>query len=276
MVQSVNITSATEPITYRLWKNGAPTPNGIAPGKEQSDSSGWITYVSEPEVTVYPAAEPTGAALLMCPGGGYFGLSSLYEGSMLAQPLNEMGITLAVLKYRMPNGNHEVPREDALRALEILSENAAELKIDPAKIGIGGASAGGHLAATVVSHPGKVTPVFQVLFYPVITMNEAFTHAGSRNLLLGEKPTQKLIDYYCNELHVSPETPPTFIAVSQDDPGVPLKNSTDYFQALMANKVPVSFHVYPTGGHGWLCQPTFTYRHQAISELTAWLTSLPK
>ena len=273
MAQVINPISAAEPITYKLWQNGAPTSNGIAKGLEQSDSTGWITFVSVPEITVYPADRPSGTALLLCPGGGYFGLSSLYEGSALAQPLNEIGVTLAVLKYRMPNGHHEVPREDALRALDILNDKASELKIDPEKIGIGGASAGGHLAATVISHPGKIAPAFQVLFYPVITMSEEFTHSGSRNLLLGDKPSENLIEYFSNELYVSSETPPTFIAVSQNDPAVPLRNSTDYFRALVANNVQVSFHVYPTGGHGWLCNPDFTYLNQALTELTNWLVS---
>ena len=104
-------------------------------------------------------------------------------------------------------------------------------------------------------------------------MSEEFTHSGSRNLLLGDKPSENLIEYFSNELHVSSETPPTFIAVSQNDPAVPLRNSTDYFRALVANNVQVSFHVYPTGGHGWLCNPDFTYLNQALTELTNWLVN---
>lgn len=274
MAQSVNYSSASEPITFKLWNNNAPTSNDIPVGTEKCDEMGRITNVSEPEITVYPSDNPNGMALIMCPGGGYFCLAALFEGSELAKPLNEEGITLAVLKYRLPNGHHEIPADDARKAFEVLRSHAGEFGIDPDKIGIGGASAGGHLATTVTAHPDSVNPAFQVLFYPVITMEEAFTHAGSRNLLLGANPSEVLVDYYSNEKHVTGATPPTFIAVSQDDTGVKLRNSTDYFNALVANNVPVSFHVYPTGGHGWLCPPEFIYKKVALNELTLWLRQL--
>lgn len=272
--QSGCIIKAAEPKTYHLWNNDAPTSNGIPADKEENSNPDWITFVSEPTMTVYPAKNPNGKALLMCPGGGYFGVSFKHEGSDMAKDLNDAGITLAVLKYRLPNGHTEVPSDDVRKALEILKENAVEFGIDPQKIGVGGASAGAHLAATVANHPGNVKPAFQVMVYPVVTMEKGVTHAGSRELLLGKNPSQQLVDYYSNEKQVNPNTVPVFIAVSQNDDVVPLKNSVDYFQALVANDVPVSFHVYPDGGHGWLYRQEFKWHDLFISELLKWLDDL--
>lgn len=272
--QSGCIIKAAEPKTYHLWNNDAPTSNGIPADKEENSNPDWITFVSEPTMTVYPAKNPNGKALLMCPGGGYFGVSFKHEGSDMAKDLNDAGITLAVLKYRLPNGHTEVPSDDVRKALEILKDNAVEFGIDPQKIGVGGASAGAHLAATVTNHPGNVKPAFQVMVYPVVTMEKGVTHAGSRELLLGKNPSQQLVDYYSNEKQVNPNTVPVFIAVSQNDDVVPLKNSVDYFQALVANNVPVSFHVYPDGGHGWFYRQEFKWHDLFISELLKWLDDL--
>lgn len=274
LLQSGNIMKAGEPVTYPLWNNDAPTSNGISADKEENDNPDWITFVSQPTMTVYPADKPNGMALLMCPGGGYFGVSFKHEGSDMAKDLNDAGITLAVLKYRVPNGHNEIPSDDARKALDILKAHASEYGIDPKKIGVGGASAGAHLAATVANHPGDVNPAFQVMVYPVVTMEEGVTHQGSRDLLLGKNPSQEMVDWYSNEKQVSANTAPVFIAVSQNDDIVPLKNSIDYFQALVSNNVPVSFHVYPDGGHGWLYRPEFKWHDQFVAELLKWMQDL--
>lgn len=276
LLQSGNLMNAAEPVTYNLWNGNPPTSNGLSADKKENDNPDWITYVSQPTMTVYPADKPNGMALLMCPGGGYFGVSFKHEGSDMAKDLNDAGITLAVLKYRVPEGHSEIPSDDARKALDILKEHAAEYGIDSAKIGVGGASAGAHLAATVANHPGAVNPAFQVMVYPVVTMEKGVTHPGSRELLLGKKPSRKTVDYFSNEKQVTPDTAPVFIAVSQNDDVVPLRNSIDYFNALVANNVPVSFHVYPDGGHGWLYRPEFKWHDQFISELLKWMQNLNK
>ena len=268
---------ASEPIVLSLWENIAPpTSNGLNPETEIVENPGWISMVATPELTVYPAESPNGMALLMCPGGGYAGVAIEHEGKALAPPLNQEGITVAVLKYRMPNFHPEVPAEDVNQAFKILKENAERWGIDTRKIGIGGASAGGHLASTVATHPSPdgINPTFQVLLYPVISMQSGVTHEGSRYFLLGENPQQDIIDEYSNELQVTPHTPPAFIAVSADDSIVPVKNSIDYFNALTDNGVPVSLHIYPHGDHGWGYSPTFVHNEMWFAELLHWLNSL--
>lgn len=268
---------AKDKVVIPLWQDvKPPVENGLTPSQEVTENRGWISLVATPELTVYPADNPDGKALLMCPGGGYAGVAIRHEGYALAEPLNKEGITVAVLKYRMPNGHAEVPADDVHRAFEILAEHADEWGIDPQKIGIGGASAGGHLASTIATHPVKegINPTFQVLLYPVISMKEGVTHQGSRENLLGLTPSDELVAFYSNELQVTPQTPPAFIAVSANDEGVPVKNSIDYFNALTENGVPVSMHIYPTGGHGWGYNPNFIHNEMWFAELLHWLRNL--
>ena len=272
---STTMVKAVEPVTLTLWEKGAPTDNGLDPNGENNSNLDWITGVTNSTVTVYPAENPNGTTLLMCPGGAYFGLAGMHEGSDLAKPLNDKGVTLAVLKYRLPNGHSEVPADDVWRAVELLNQNAGKFGIDVNKIGIGGASAGGHLASTVATHPREgMTPfAFQMLVYPVVTMKQG-THGGSRENLLGKNPTDSMLDYYSNELHVSPSSPQAFIIVSANDDVVPVENSLNYFEALKANKVPVYLHVFPNGGHGWLCRDNFKYNSQAVEEIAEWIGNL--
>ena len=271
--------SAKEPITFKLWDNVAPpSDNGLTPENEVMENPGWISLVATPELTIYPAENPNGTTLLMCPGGGYSGVAIGHEGNALAAPLNDVGITVAVLKYRMPNGHYQVPAEDVSRAFEILMENSSEFGINPERIGIGGASAGGHLASTVATHKtsDSFIPAFQFLLYPVISMEEGVTHQGSRDNLLGLEPSEELVNYYSNQLQVTPETPPAFIALSGDDMVVPVKNSLDYIQALTDNGIPVSLHLYPTGGHGWGYKPDFKYFNMWVPEFLFWIDNLFK
>ena len=191
----------------------------------------------------------------------------------MAAWLNAQGYTLAVLKYRMPNGHDEVPLSDALQAMRILRQHSEEWKIS--KIGVMGASAGGHLASTVATHYTEDSrPDFQVLFYPVISMQSDITHRGSRENLIGKNPSEELVNKYSNELQVNAQTPPAFILHSSDDGGVPVENSIRYYQALVKNRVPVSLHCYPVGGHGWGYRDSFPYKHEWQSELEKWLREL--
>lgn len=277
LVLPVVMRSEKKPIRLSLWQERDPgVQNGIPVEAETEESSGWITHVASPELLVFPAVNPDGRALLMCPGGGYYGVAIEHEGTDMADVLNSAGITLAVLKYRMPNGHSEVPAKDVREAMRILKDRASEWGIDDGKIGIGGASAGGHLASTIAVHPveGEMSPAFQVLLYPVISMRDGLTHEGSRGNLLGEAPSAEAVEYYSNELHVSPATPPAFIALSGDDTVVPVDNSILYYEALRNNGVPASLHIYPAGGHGWGMRPGFAYSREWIEELLGWMNKL--
>ena len=264
--------SAQKTVELPLWPNGAPNSNELS-GAEQRQNNGEVSNVTEPTLTVYPAARPNGMAIIMCPGGGYSRLAMNHEGHDMAPWLNTQGITYAVLKYRMPNGHHEVPLSDAEQAIRLLREHAAEWGVNPQRVGIMGASAGGHLAASLATlySSDKSRPDFQILFYPVISMQKGITHGGSRKNLLGENPSQELEQKYSLERQVSPRTPQAFIMLSSDDDVVPPINGIGYFLALRDHKVPASLHAYPIGGHGWGFRDSFTYKRQWTEELEKWL-----
>ena len=253
-------------ITMEVWPNGAPNANG-----DDKDKA---------ELTVYlpDAKKATGRAIVCCPGGGYSHLAMDHEGHQWATFFNNQGIALIVLKYRMPHGNYVVPISDAEQAMKIARQNAAEWHIDRNNVGIMGFSAGGHLASTIATHStGDAAPNFQILFYPVITMDLGFTHKGSHDNFLGEghskKELRKLETEYSNDLQVNRTTPRTFLALSDDDKAVPAANGFGYYQQLYKHDVPASIHIYPTGGHGWGYRESFTYHYQMVFELKGWLES---
>ena len=264
--------SAQKPVELPLWPNGAPNHNELT-NSGQNHNNESVSDVTTPTLTVYPASHPNGMAIIMCPGGGYGGLAMKHEGHDMAPWFNTQGITYAVLKYRMPNGHHEVPLSDAEQAIRMVREHAAEWGVNPQRVGIMGASAGGHLAASLATlYSGdKTRPDFQILFYPVISMQKGVTHGGSRKNLIGENPSQELEQKYSLERQVSPRTPQAFIMLSSDDDAVPPINGIGYFLALRDHKVPASLHAYPTGGHGWGFRDNFTYKRQWTEELEKWL-----
>ena len=257
------------PVVIDLWPTGAPNDNGLT-GPETDLGNGRVGNISQPTLTVYPAAQPNGLAVVMCPGGGYIRLAMNHEGHDMAPWFNNLGITYAVLKYRMPNGQIEVPISDGLRAIELLRERAAEWGINPHKIGIMGASAGGNLATQVATHFSSAAdrPDFQVLFYAV-------TRVGSRpDAMLGQNPSPERVARYTTVEQVNASTPPAFIMCSADDTSVPPVNSIEYFQALRAKGVSATLHIYPTGGHGWGFQDTFAYKREWTGELERWLGTI--
>lgn len=266
------ILSAQNPIEMYLWPNGAPNSNGLA-GTEEDLDGGRVANVVNPSITIYPSGKPNGLAIIMCPGGGYARLAMRHEGHDMASWLNAQGITYIVLKYRMPNGHCEVPLSDAEQAIRMVRENASKWGINPHKIGIMGASAGGHLAASLATlYTSKETrPDFQILFYPVISMIKGITHAGSRENLIGTNPSLETEKKYTLDKQVSHTTPQAFIMLSSDDKAVPPINGISYFLALNNQKVPASLHVYPTGGHGWGYNDSFIYKRQWTGELEKWL-----
>lgn len=262
---------AQKPVVLTLWPDGAPNSNGLT-GTEEDLNGGRVANVVNPTVTIYPAAKPNGVAIVMCPGGGYARLAMNHEGHDMADWFNAQGITYAVLKYRMPNGHDEVPLSDAEQAIRLVRQHAAEWGTDPHRVGIMGASAGGHLAASLATlySSEETRPDFQILFYPVITMGIA-THGGSRINLIGENPAPELEQRYTLEKQVTERTPQAFIMLSADDNAVPPVNSLNYFTALCEHGIPASMHIYPTGGHGWGFRDSFPYKRQWTGELEKWL-----
>ena len=261
---------AQEGMKMELWPKGAPNANG-----DENDKA---------ELTVYlpDAKKATGRAVVCCPGGGYTHLAMDHEGHQWATFFNNQGIALIVLKYRMPHGNPQIPISDAEQAMKIVHQNATEWHIDRNNIGIMGFSAGGHLASTIATHSkGEAAPDFQILFYPVITMDLGYTHKGSHDNLLGtmaeskkeQKEMRRLEFEYSNDLQVNRTTPRAFIALSDDDKAVPAANGFNYYQQLYKHDVPASLHIYPTGGHGWGYRESFAYHYQMLFELKAWLES---
>lgn len=264
--------SAQNTFELPLWPAGAPNSNGLT-GTEEDLEGGRVANVIKPSITVYKADKPNGVAIIMCPGGGYARLAMNHEGHDMAPWLNAQGITYIVLKYRMPNGHYEVPLSDAEQAIRLVRQHAKEWNIRPDRIGIMGASAGGHLAASLATlySSNETRPDFQVLFYPVISMVPGVTHGGSRQNLLGNNPSQELEDNYTLEKQVNERTPQAFIMLSADDGAVPPANGIHYFEALLQHQVPATLHVYPTGGHGWGFRDAFTYKRQWTGELEKWL-----
>ena len=260
--------SSKNPVELHLCTKVSHNNNELT-NSGQNHNNEWVSDVTTPTLTVYPASHPNGMAIIMCPGGGYGGLAMKHEGHDMAPWFNTQGITYAVLKYRMPNGHHEVPLSDAEQAIRMVREHAAEWGVNPQRVGIMGASAGGHLAASLATlySSDKTRPDFQVLFYPVISMQKGVTHGGSRKNLIGENPSQELEQKYSLERQVSPRTPQAFIMLSSDDDAVPPINGIGYFLALRDHKVPASLHAYPTGGHGWGFRDNFTYKRQWTEEL---------
>jgi acetyl esterase/lipase len=236
----------------RLWENDAPG----ALGKEEKDIPTLTPFLADAE-------KATGAAMVICPGGGYAGLAP-HEGKEYALWLRDHGVSCFVLKYRLGSGGyqHPAPLLDVSRAVRFVRANAEKFKVDSKRVGIMGSSAGGHLASTLLTHfdSGKADaedlierqssrPDLGILCYPVITMGDK-THGGSKRRLLGENPSADLVKELSNELHVTKETPPTFIYHSAEDKAVPVENALLFAGALREANVPFALHIYEKGAHG--------------------------
>ena len=264
---------------FPLWRQGAPG----ALGAERDDIPTLTPFFA-------PPARATGAALIVCPGGGYGGLAP-HEGLHYALWLNEQGITAFVLKYRLGSKGYRHPAmmQDGQRAIRYVRANAGNWKLDPQRIGIIGSSAGGHLAASCLTHfdAGQTAaadpidrvscrPDLGILCYPVITMGTD-THAGSKKNLLGDNPDPALVEELSNEKQVGKDTPPTFIFHTADDAAVKVENSLEFAAALRRNGVPFALHIYPHGNHG-LGLGTNQWdpenRHPWTTECSLWLKEM--
>lgn len=244
-----------------LWDAKAPNKNGL------QDTA----YI---KVFLPDAKRATGRAVVICPGGGYARLAMDHEGTQWAPFFNNMGIAAIVLHYRMPNGNVKVPISDAEEALRTVRRNAKNWHINASDIGIMGFSAGGHLASTIATQSkGDAKPNFQILFYPVITMMQGYTHQGSHDNLLGYNASKKDEQKFCSDLQVTRVTPRACLLLSDDDHAVLPINSVNYYAELYRHDVPASIYVYPTGGHGWGMNTSFAYHSEMLLNLKGWLES---
>jgi acetyl esterase/lipase len=249
--------------TELLWPDGAPGAMGTADG-------------DKPTITIYlpPKETATGTAVVICPGGGYGHLSMDREGAQIAEWLNSIGVAGFVLKYRHRRSGagygHPAPLQDAQRAMRMVRSRAKEFGIDPGRIGIMGFSAGGHLASSLGTHfqndyyeaeedldKLSCRPDFMVLLYPVITMDDSYTHQGSKQNLLGDNPDPKLVENLSNETQVTPQTPPTFLVHSDEDTAVPSENSVNFYLALRKAGVSAEMHIYQKGSHGTAIEKRF-------------------
>jgi len=265
-----------------LWPDGPPDTNGLT-GPEKGTRC--VGNISKPTLLVYlPGGDrkPT-AAVVITPGGGYGVVCVEPEGYPIAELLIQRGIAAIICKYRLPNGHHLVPANDARRAIRTVRHNAAKWNIDPKRIGVWGFSAGGHLASTVstVFDSGKADaedtverqpsrPNFSILFYPVVTMKDGAVHRGSRRNLMGAAPKASLLERYSNESRVTKQTPPTFLLHCTDDRAVPVENSLGYYRQLVAKGVPATLLIFESGSHG----PTAFNRNPSwLAAFDRWLTA---
>ena len=251
----VSIAASPAQTVIPLWNGPAPQSHGSSPN-------------DIPTLTVFlpEKSDATTPAVVICPGGGYMGLAFDSEGINEAKWFQSRGVAGFVLKYRLPGNGypHPVPLLDAQRALRLVRSRAGEWNIDPAKIGIMGFSAGGHLAATLDTHfdagnpqandsidKQSCRPDFAILVYAVISMKDGITHQGSKQNLLGPNPDPALVESLSNETQVTAQTPPTILVHAQDDNVVPIQNSRLMYEALQKAGVQSAFHKYPNGGHGF-------------------------
>lgn len=239
-----------------LWPDGAPG----AHGSEDRDI---------PALQFHPADKETanGCGVVVCPGGGYGGLAMGHEGVEIAAWLNQRGISAWILRYRLGSANyhHPIQKGDVLRAIRTVRHQAESVGVDPTRIGVWGFSAGGHLASTAATHfdtgnPSASDPIdqissrpdFAILCYPVITMDESFTHKGSRRNLLGKDryDNAELVELLSNEKRVTADTPPTFLFHTTEDKAVPVENALAFYAALRQHRINCELHVYQKGRHG--------------------------
>ena len=287
MLISIMSFSFAQQTPIPLYPKGVPnSKKAPATYVEKLDQNSFLSGVTVPTITPYfPAKDvANGAAVVICPGGGYGGLSMVNEGSTIAEAFNKIGVAAFILTYRLPSDDIMVnktigPLQDAQRAIQMIRQNAANWNINPNKVGIIGFSAGGHLASTVITHFDKAViensaninlrPDFGILLYPVISFGP-MAHVGSRENLIGKNPSQELVDLYSNEKQVTANTPPTFLVHAEDDGAVPVQNSIMFYDALLQYKVKAEMHIYQAGGHGFGLNNSTT-KDKWFERLTNWM-----
>lgn len=280
---------------------GPGDANGIT-DPEKCNKDGNISLISdEARIDLYFPKKPNGQMVVVCPGGGYAFVSSYNEGTYVADWMMEQGISVAVVKYRLPNGHWTVPLTDVQNAFRYCRAHAEEWGMD--QIGVMGFSAGGHLAASATTmYTDRTTrPDFSILIYPVISLDWDITHGGTRENLLGSDKAwdsrdgksyeewkegqmmhKRLVNMYSQQNNITTDTPPVFLAHCSDDTTVPVENSLRFYKALVGNGVPAEMHIYPTGGHGWgfstkkfVAEDKIEYcRNEFEASLARWLSAI--
>ena len=275
MTTSVSLWAQSIPQEIKIWPDSAPGSEALHLElniDERSQDPGIhdrvISQIQTPKLEVFAPEHPSGTAVLICPGGGYKYLAYDHEGLVIARRLNENGVTAFVLTYRLPAEGHKnadlVSLQDAQRAMRLIRSHAEEWGLNPERLGVMGFSAGGHLASSLGTlydrkaydaidevDQASARPDFMILIYPVISMENGVTHAGSRENLLGKEPPYSLVKEHNSELWVDEMTPPTFIALASDDTAVPPENSIRFFKSLLQAGVPAELHSFEKGGHGF-------------------------
>ena len=267
----------------KLWDNStAPHSNGER-RDEKINERLHFSQTSQTDFYIYKAdkANATGQGVVVLPGGGYRNVCIAHEGFVVAQWLRSIGISAVVVKYRLPNHGHkEVPLEDAQEALRWLRKNGQKWGVNPARVGICGSSAGGHLAAYTSTFTADAEkPAFSILFYPVITGTSWETHPGTFEYLLGKQRTPAELEMYSLENRVTSTTPPAILLLADDDKTVPPLSSILYYEALKRHGVEASLHIYPgggyaSGGHGWAGHDEYKYADDVKAVLKDWLARM--
>lgn len=272
------LSAQNDSITWPLYPGEIPNNLKLQEEKVERIGTGrrFIRQISVPELTYFAPTVSKGKAVVICPGGGYAGVAIDHEGFQVARVFQEQGYHAFVLKYRNPSGGgfyadrSIVPLQDTEQALKIAKETLSERGYEDIPIGIMGFSAGGHLAATSSNWHDYD---FAMLIYPVITFLAPHLHQGSRNNLLGEKAKKAKIREFSAELMVDADTPPSFLVHAADDGAVPVQNSLLYYEACLANDVPVDMHLYAGGGHGFGMENPTT-KDQWMEALLHWIAGL--
>ncbi|MCM1520023.1 MAG: alpha/beta hydrolase [Lachnoclostridium sp.] len=235
-----------------------------------------VLDIATPKMKVFLPKDElnNGRAIVACPGGSYLGHAVGHEGWDWAPYFNKQGITYIVLEYALPAGDRTKPIGDAEAALKIVRDSAEVWHVNPADIGIMGSSAGGHLASTIATHSAPdVRPAFQILFYPVISMDAELGHVLTHDNFLGKDASAELVEEYSNDKQVTKDTPRAIILCSDDDMVNPATNAAPYYIALHQAGVPAALHIYPTGEHGWGILNSFQHHTQMLDDLSAWLAT---
>lgn len=282
---------AKAPVKIPLYYGRVPNSRTTLAQPEKVVMSGSDTVyrpVAKPTLTICLPDNPNPGrtAIVICPGGGYFQTSYTFEGLRYAEELNKRGIAAFVLNYRMPSDANQpdkkfAPLQDAQRAIQLVREHASQYGVNPRHIGIMGFSAGGHLASTAGTHFSKayidnplgtsLRPDFMVLAYPVVSFDKKYGHVGSCENLLGKNPAKKRVDFFSNDLQVTADTPPTFLAQCTDDRTVPVMNSVIFYEALHKFNIPAEMHLYVKGDHCFLPTPSLD---EWLGRLYGWLDLL--
>jgi len=275
LLSSLILAKAQMQTAIPLWPDGAPGAHGTT----TNDIPTLTPYLANP-------TNATGAAMVICPGGGYQHLAP-QEGNDYALWLAQHGVTCFVLRYRLGGDGYRYPVEfqDGTRAVRWVRAHAADYKIDPHRIGMMGSSAGGHLTSMVLTHSDagdakaedpvereSSRPDLGILCYAVISMGE-YAHGGSKTNLLGPKPSKKMIKYLSSELQVTTNTPPCFLWSTYQDKTVPVENTLMFAEALRKNHVPFALHIYENGHHGLglAAKPPFAHPHPWANDCLFWL-----